>query len=218
MGYKRAKFEAKGFDEEVYKKHLHKNQAEYIRQKLYSVKLYAEGKEFKAISEELNLHEQSVRKYIAIYINGGFVELCKKTKHKEHKASLTKEQALAFKEILLTKRPNEVGLEGNIWTGEIMRVYLKLTYGVEYKSGIYDLLERLNLTHQKSHLDYGNAEPEKQAAFIEELKEALLQADETSAVLKFDEFSVSTRPTSYYGWAEKNTRPKVITNEKKKNE
>lgn len=217
MGYNRAKFAARGFDEETYKKHLHNNQTEYIRQRLYSVKLYAEGKEFNAISKELNLHEQSVRKYINLYIKNGFDALCKKIIHEEHKASLTKQQSLDFKEILLTKRPEEVGLSGNIWTGEIMRTYLKLTYNVEYKSGIYDLLERLNLTHQKSHLDYGNANPEQQVAFIEKLKDTLLKADETSAVVKFDEFSVSTRPSSYYGWAEKNTRPKVTTNEKKRN-
>ncbi|MBK8444750.1 MAG: hypothetical protein IPL35_15660 [Sphingobacteriales bacterium] len=39
-------------------------------------------------------------------------------------------------------------------------------------------------------------------------------ADDTTAVLMYDEFSISERPTSYYGWAEKNTRPLVVTNEK----
>lgn len=47
---------------------------------------------------------------------------------------------------------------------------------------------------------------------------ALLQADEQRAVLMFDEFSVCEKPSSYYGWAEKNTRPKVLTDEKKEPE
>jgi hypothetical protein len=94
-----------------------------------------------------------------------------------------------------------VGLEGNIWTGTLMRQYLKNTYDVTYKSGIYDLLERLELSHQKAHADYGNAKEEDQIAFINELKDTLLQADDKTAVVKFDEFSVSTKTSTYYGWA-----------------
>lgn len=35
-------------------------------------------------------------------------------------------------------------------------------------------------------------------------------------ILFFDEFAVYNRPTTYYGWAEKNTRPQVPSNESKK--
>ena len=76
--------------------------------------------------------------------------------------------------------------------------YLEKTYDVVYKSGIYDLLERLNLTYQKAHADYGNANPMEQAAFMEDLKKTLLEADEQKAVLKFDEFSVGEKPSTYY--------------------
>jgi transposase len=48
----------------------------------------------------------------------------------------------------LNQRPADVGLDGNIWTGELMRQYLKNTYDVVYKSGIYDLLERMGLSHR----------------------------------------------------------------------
>ena len=37
-------------------------------------------------------------------------------------------------------------------------------------------------------------------------------------ILFFDEFAVSNRPTTYYGWAERNTRPEVPSDEKKKRE
>jgi hypothetical protein len=58
--------------------------------------------------------------------------------------------------------------------------------------------------------------PEDQAAFIRDLAETLHQADEAHAVISFDEFSVGAIPTPYYGWAMKNTRPTVKTNEKKR--
>lgn len=37
-------------------------------------------------------------------------------------------------------------------------------------------------------------------------------------ILFFDEFAVSNRPTTYYGWAEKNSRPSVPSDESKKRE
>jgi hypothetical protein len=97
-----------------------------------------------------------------------------------------------------------------------MRVYLKKEYKVDYKSSIYDLLERLDLTHQKEHADYGNAKVEEQKIILEDLKNTLLEADEQTVVLKFDELSVCEKPSAKYGWAEKNTRPKVVTDEKKR--
>ncbi len=57
------------------------------------------------------------------------------------------------------------------------------------------------------------AKPSEQVAFIKDLQ-TLIEADEKTAVIKFDEFSVCQKPSSYYGWAEKNTRPKFVTNEK----
>ena len=96
-----------------------------------------------------------------------------------------------------------------------MIAYLTATYQVDYQSGIYDLPERLNLPHQKAHADHGNADPVEQQAFLDELKERLLRADDTPAVVVYDEFSVSGKPTSYHGWARKNTRPQHQTNEKK---
>ena len=217
MGYKRAKFIKKGFDQGEYKKYFSQNQAEYIRIKLRSVKLYNDGNEFETVAKMLLIHQQSVRTYVDVYIKGGFEELCKKVKRPQS-SLLIESQSKEFKSVLLSKRPSEVGLVGNIWTGQIMCKYLKGTYNVGYKSGIYDLLERLNLSHQKAHSDYGNAKMEDQRAFIAELKQTLLEADEKSAVVKFDEFSICEKPTSYYGWAEKNTRPKFVTNEKKEAE
>ncbi len=217
MEYKRKKIEQKGFDESDYKRYFHQNQSEHIRVRLRSVLLYHEGQNFEEISRSLSICNQSVRKYVNLYLSGGFKELCKAVK-RPHKTRLSEPESLAFKSVLLGKRPCDMGLDGNIWTSKLMCQYLKETYGVVYKSGIYDLLERLNLSHQKAHADYGNANPDEQIVFMEELKNTILHADEKTAVVKFDEFSICEKPTAYYGWAEKNTRPKFVTDEKKETE
>jgi transposase len=209
----RNKLKQVGLDELEYQRYFHQNQAEYIRTKLRCVRMYYAGNSFGQICARLGLHHQSARKYVNTYLAGGLEQLCQPTVRRQP-CLLSQEQAAAFKQVLLSTRPEEVGLEGNLWTGQLMCQYLSQSYGVVYKSGIYDLLERLNLSHQKAHADYGNADPNQRMAFLTDLKDTLLAADEKTAVVKFDEFSVCERPTSYYGWAEKNTRPRVVTNEK----
>lgn len=213
MGYLRKKFEQKGWDERAYKRALSRHQAEYIRARLRVVASYASGMEFSELCQKHRLSDPTCRSYVNIYLQGGLEGLCSYIE-RPRSCALSDEQAAAFKRVLLERRPAEVGLEGNIWTGELMRRYLLNTFGVTYKSGIYDLLERLNLSHQKAHADYSNADPQAQAVFLQDFKDTLLQSDERTAVVHFDEFSVSSRPSAHYGWAEKNTRPKVPTDEK----
>jgi hypothetical protein len=56
---------------------------------------------------------------------------------------------------------------------------------------------------------------EEQVKYLNDLKDCILAANEEQVVIKFDEFSICEKPTAYYGWAEKNTRPQFITDEKK---
>jgi hypothetical protein len=86
--------------------------------KLRCVHAFAAGQEFAALSKELRIHEQSSRSYINIYIREGFAGLCTAIK-RPRSGQLTAEQEQAFKQVLLTSRPADVGLEGNIWTGTV---------------------------------------------------------------------------------------------------
>lgn len=214
MDYKRKKLEAKGLDEKEWQSYFHRHQQEYIRLKLRSVKRYWEGASFGQVARELAISEMSVRNYVNQYLLGGLKALSKATTRKQPQL-LNDEQQVAFKQVLLHTCPEDHQLAGRIWTGATMKQYLKKTYQVDYKGGIYDLLERLNLSHQKAHADYANADPAEQQAFLDVFTNILLASDNQTAVVSFDEFSVSEKPTTYYGWAEKNTRPKVKTNEKK---
>jgi transposase len=206
MGYSRKQIQAIGFDEVEWQHYYHRRQQSYIRLKLQSIKLYWEGQSVEAIATELHLSSKSIRIYIRQYIEAGLAGLAQPTRRAQPSA-LSLEQRTAFKTTLLTSCPQDHGLEGRIWTGHQMKQYLENTYQLDYTSGIYHLLERLNLSHQKAHAHYANADVVQQQAF--------LVADEKTAVVAFDEFSVSEKPTAAYGWAEKNTRPTFKTDEKK---
>lgn len=214
---KRTEFDQKGFDEVQWNKYFRHHQQEYLRKRLRTIKMFAENNDVPTIVKTLSIDKNSVYTFLKLYLKDGFEGLCRPAMRPKP-TRLTKEQELLFKQTLLSKAPFECGVEGNIWTGELMRSFIKQKFGVDYKSGIYDLLSRLNLSHQKAHSDYQNASKAEQLEFIEDFKQVLLASDENNAALTFDEFSISTKPSNYYGWAERNTRPRVKTNEKNESE
>ncbi len=211
---KRVEFNQNGFDAEQWQQHFRRHQQDYIRKRLRAVKLFAENKDVPAIAQELSINKNQIYSFINTYLSEGFTGVCRKTTRR-HKTRLSKEQEQVFKQTIITKAPFECEFEGNLWNSHLMRQFIKREFAVEFSSGIYDLLKRLNLSHQKAHSDYQNADQNAQIEFIEDFKQVLLDSDQKTAVVSFDEFSISTKPSNYYGWAEKNTRPKVKTDEKK---
>jgi transposase len=208
---------SKGLDLQLWQQYYNRNQQAYKRKRLRAVKLVYEGHSQTYVCQTLDISQSALNDCIELYLLGGLKSLCADIVYKrESRLGIEKEQE--FKSILLNYSPLDFCLDANIWTGNVIMDFLYLFYGVTYKlKGIYPLLDRLKLSHQKAHHDYGNADPEKAEAFIDELKATLLNPKEGQAIIFSDEFSVSQQPSTYYGWAEKNTRPRVVTNEKKRN-
>jgi transposase len=214
---KRSKFEEIGFDKAIWSKYYHQHQIAYIRARLNCIKHFAAGDDFATVAKRLNIGINAVRNAVNAYISGSYAAVVAPI-IRPQPTLLTAEQTAKFREVILTTHPTEHGFSANIWTGNVMIDYLKQTYNVTYKSGIYDLLNRLNLSHQRAHSDYSNADPKAQASFITDFETTLYTEPPSTALVFADEFSVCEKPSSYYGWAERNTRPKVSTNEKKANE
>jgi transposase len=214
---KRSKLDALGLDKSKWYKYYHQHQTSYIRVRLECIKHFAAGHDFAEVAAHLGIGSQAVRNAVNAYITGGFAAVVQRIVRPQP-TLLTVAQTADFRNIILTTHPTEHGFSANIWTANVMIDYIQKTYNVTYKSGIYDLLERLNLSHQRAHSDYTNADPQAQAAFIENFENTLYAEPTTTAIVFADEFSVCEKPTPYYGWAERNTRPKVQTNEKKANE
>lgn len=97
--------------------------------------------------------------------------------------------------MLLSQKPTDYGIDRYIWTGEIIITVLKQRWGVELKdSRIYEILDSLNLSHQKAHRDYANADQELQLQFVETIKKKLQSKQEKEKIAFFDEFAVYDRP------------------------
>jgi transposase len=73
--------------------------------------------------------------------------------------------------MLLEQKPTDYGIDRYIWTGKIISQVIDSRWGVTLKdTRIYEILEQLNLSHQKGHRDYANADQRLQQQFVESLK------------------------------------------------
>lgn len=133
-------FQKRGLDLTEWERAMHRQPLEYIRRKLRVIEAYHNNPSVKAVATQTALHPRTIRAYLNTYIAGGLPALCLPEKRPQP-TNLTPDQEASFKYQLLHSRPANHGLEDNIWTGQSMRQYIRQTYSVEYRAGIYDLLE-----------------------------------------------------------------------------
>nr|WP_211178622.1 IS630 family transposase [Brasilonema octagenarum] len=200
-------------DWDLWQKLYYKHQQEYLRQRLVAIKYLYEGKTRKEVSKLLGCTYKTLTTWIDKFLIGGLVELTQTIRHSVP-CRLNYDQQQELKKMLLEQKPIDYGVDRNIWTGKIICHVIKQRWGVELKdSRIYEILDELHMSHQKAHRDYANADPDKQAGFVSTLKK-LINREKTEKVVFFDEFAVYARPSIFYAWAQKNTRPQVPSNER----
>ena len=73
--------------------------------------------------------------------------------------------------MILEKMSRDYGVDRNIWAGKIISNVIELRWGVKLKkTRIYEILNELNLSVQKAHINYANVSQEQQKTFILSLK------------------------------------------------
>lgn len=69
--------------------------------------------------------------------------------------------------MLLEQTPIDYGIDRNLWTAKIMIEIIQQKWNVSLKdSRVYEIIRELNLSHQKSHRDYANADKTRQKQFV----------------------------------------------------
>ena len=73
--------------------------------------------------------------------------------------------------MILEKMSRDYGVDRNIWAGKIISNVIELRWGVKLKTTrIYKILNELNLSYQKAHINHANVSQEQQKTFILSLK------------------------------------------------
>jgi transposase len=199
-----------------------KQQKGYIRQRLKAIKWLWQGKSRQEVVDKLEIDRSSLLNWLHILIEQRVevgLKLLAQAKKVKKSGKLSAEQQVSLIEMLEHKKPSDYGYHQNIFTGKILVELVQKEWQVSLSDQtIYNLLERHGFSYQRGHRDYANADPLQQQAYGLELKKALQTQADQERVVFFDEFSITNRPTTFYGWARVNTKFSVPSHENKKRE
>ena len=155
---------------EEWQKLYYQNQQSYLRVRLLAIKHLVEGKSRSEVSQLVNCTYKTLSSWIDKYLEGGLEKLTEPIKHQVPQ-QLSPSQKQEFKQMLLEQTPIDYGIDRNLWTAKIMIEIIKQKWNVTLKdSRIYEIIRELNLSYQKSHRDYANANKTRQKQFVELLK------------------------------------------------
>ena len=91
------------------------------------------------VCEEVGCSYDTLTNWLRKYLQGGLEELVNPIRHQKH-SRLSDEQQQQLKEMILTQRPTEYGIERQMWTGAIISEVIAQRFEVELKdSRIYQL-------------------------------------------------------------------------------
>lgn len=154
----------------LWQKLYYKYQQSYLRQRLLAIKYLSEGKSRTEVSELLGCTYKTLTSWIDKFLAGGLEKLTEPITH-QVPSRLNAEQQQELKRMLLSQKPTDYGIDRYIWTGQIICNVIYQRWEVSLKdSRIYEIMADLNLSHQKAHRDYANADQEQQIEFVETLK------------------------------------------------
>lgn len=204
-----------GLLKELYKR----QQAEYLRQRLKAIEMLWSGQTRQEVVAELGISYSSLLRWVKVLVKEGVTAGLKSLARPYEATRLSKlseKQQAELLDLLEHHSPTEYGYSQHIFTGAILVEWVKEQWGVSLSDqAIYDLLHRHHYSYQKAHRDYENADPAEQERYATELREKLSSRPESEKIVSFDEFSVSNRPTPFYGWARVNTKFSLPSDEKK---
>jgi transposase len=202
-------------DVELWKRLYYQHKTERPRQRLRAIKAVWDGQSLTQICQEQHISRTSLSKWLDIYLNGGLKKLTA-PEHRQVPQRLSPTRLKILRFVLLYKTPADYEIDSYQWTGKAIREWLEKKWNITLSLGrIYRILDQQGLSHQRVHRDYGPPPPlAKQQAFVSEIQKSLEECPEDGVVIAVDEFALQSSTTTHYAWAEKNSKPKIPSDEK----
>jgi DDE superfamily endonuclease len=79
---------------------------------------------------------------------------------------------------------------------------------------MWTYLRNIRLSHQKATRHYINQDVESVRLYAHRIIDCLIDLSDKDKLIFIDEFSISTRPSTYYMWGEVGKQPQIRSNEK----
>jgi len=159
---------------ELLKKLKNKYQQQYIRKRLNAIEFLWQGESRPEVCKLVRCSYQILDNWLDTMINlgtdKGLAQLATPIT-KTFTWRLPDEKKEKFKQVVLTQSPQDYGMEDLVWTGKTLVQFLSQEWQVRYKPRrVYDILSELNLSHQRAHRDYADADPRQQRKYGKRLK------------------------------------------------
>lgn len=138
--------------------------------RLYAVYQVSLGKKPQDLEDVYNASFKSIINWVHRFNNEGLSGLTDKP-IPGRKPRLNETEKESIKRVIVEDSPEKHGYNSATWTGPMLINYIEKEYGISYKKAqIYKILEKMNLTYQKSKGIYPEANNEKRKEIVEELK------------------------------------------------
>lgn len=169
MESKLTRIQEKGLDKVLWQKLYNKHQQSYKRKRLEAIGLAQEAKPTIGLQKAVGCGHTTLNKWMHTYLQEGLQGLVASITHQKPQR-LTADQVSKLAVMIIDQQPCDIGLDAYIWTAALIKDLIKQEFDVAYQtSGVYKLLYRMGLSHQKAHRDYANASKQEQIAFIDTL-------------------------------------------------
>lgn len=141
-----------------------------LQRKYHAILLSIQGHTNLAIGKMLNLHKETIGRYVNDYQTKGLDGLVL-VKQTGRPTFMTVEQSQILYAVIRDKTPHELGFTGRYnWTAKLASAWLEREHGVKYaESSILQQLYQLGLSYSRPSYTLASADKEKQAKFIEQL-------------------------------------------------
>ncbi len=183
MESKLTRIQAKGLDKVLWQKLYNRHQQSDKRKRLEAIPLAQEAKTTIGLQKAVGCGHTTLDKWMDRYLQQGLQGLVASITHqKPQRLSADQRDKLAV--MITGQQPCDFGLDAYIWTAALLKDLIKQEFAVDYQtSGVYKLLYRMGLSHQKAHRDYGNASKQEQITFVDTLKKTAHPARKATALV-----------------------------------
>lgn len=164
------------FDPNEWQRLYYRHQQHYVRQRLDAIKLLQQGNSRMQVGQQVGCSYDTLTSWLKKYLSGGLNALVSPIRHLKP-SRLTPEHQQQLKEMILTQRPSDYGIDRQMWTGALLSEVIEQRFEVRLKdSRIYELLDELGLSYQRAHRDYANADLQAQKEWVETVKKTAISA------------------------------------------
>lgn len=181
-----------------------------VKQKLLAVIAYAEGESREACGARVEASGRSAWNWIVAYHKHGVKGLIDGRKGGNKPSRLTESQQAELARVVAFQTPEDQGLDGPVWTSDLIRDFIQKQYGVRYhKNYMSELMASIGLSWVRTKGFYPEGDPEAARNFEQEIKKKARSLKPDQVLLYHDEAGLEKTASIGYSWTFKGQRKAI---------